>query len=176
LFVAKVSFLLLGLALLAAPAHADDARQEIPSAFFIAKSENKNQVHFAVAVDSKCAPLGDAPVRPYWLMLEKGPAVTEPLLAREQGPYGLASQQVLTRTADGGSVRVTLKAVPARPVTIETMRESDGTCSYHTHMTIASKAGRLQYVYVKLAFVSIDYLLLVGKDDEGGELKERIDP
>ena len=170
------AWLLFLLTALAAPAPAADPGREIPSAFFIAKSENKNQVHFAVAVDGKCSPLGDAPVRPYWLMLEKGPAVTEPLLAREQGPYGLASQQVLTRTAEGGSVRVTLKAVPARPVTIETTRDADGTCSFHTHMTIGSKVGRLQYVYVKLAFVSIDYLLLVGKDDEGGELKERIDP
>lgn len=171
----KLPLLLLAVALFAAPAHADDARREVPSVFFIAKSENKNQVHFAVAVDARCAPLGDAPVRPYWRMLEKGPAVTEPLLAREQGPYGLASQEVLTRTAEGGSVRVTLKAVPGRPVTIETVRESDGTCSYETRMTIASKPGRLQYVYVKLAFVSIDYLLLVGKDDAGGALKERID-
>jgi hypothetical protein len=173
--VGKPWFLLFALASLAAPAHADDARREIPSAFFIAKSENKNQVHFAVAVDARCVPLGDAPVRPYWRMLEKGPSVTEPLLSREQGPYGLASQQVVTRRVDGGSVRVTLKAVPSRAVTIATTRESDGTCSYETRMTIASKPGRLQYVYVKLAFVSIDHLLLVGKDDAGGELKERVE-
>jgi len=163
------------MALMPAPALAVDARREIPSAFFIAKSENKNQVHFAIAVDETCAPIGDAPVRNYWRMLEKGPTVTEPLLSHERGAYGLASQQVLARRADGGSVRVTLNAVPGRPVILETTRESDGTCSSVARMTIATKSGRMQYVYVRLRFVSVEYLLLVGKDDAGGELKERIE-
>ena len=167
--------LLVAFALLPAPASADDARREIPSAFFIAKSENKNQVHFAVALDGQCAPLGDAPVQAYWRRLEKGPGINAPLLPREQGAYGLASQAVLARHTDGGTIRVTLSAVPGRPVTIETSRESDGTCSSTARMIIASQSGRLQYVYVKLGFVSVDYLLLVGKDAAGGELKERID-
>lgn len=168
------SLLLLALAFLPVPASAGNERREIPSAFFIAKSENKNQVHFAVAVDAQCAPLGDAPVREYWRMLEKGPAVIEPVLPREQRAYGLASQAVLTRGASGGSVRITLNAVPGRPVTIRTLRASDGTCTFETRMTIASTWGRLQYIYVRMGLLSVDYLLIVGKDDAGGDLRERL--
>src|SRR3954471_2332361 len=81
---------------------------ELPSAFFISKSENRNQVHYAVAVDASCAPAGDTPVHPYWRLLEEGPALTSPLLEREQQVYGIASQRVTQRTASGGSIALTL--------------------------------------------------------------------
>ena len=108
-------------------------------------------------------------------MIEKGPGINEPLLAREQRAYGVASQQVLARRADGGSVRLTLNAVAGRAVTVDTTRQADGTCASVAHMTIASQSGRLQYVYVRLKLMGVDYLLLVGKDDAGAELKERIE-
>ncbi len=62
------------------------ARSDAPRAlplFTISKSENKNQVQFAINVDERCAPIGEAPVFAYWRMLEKGPDATEPLLSRE---------------------------------------------------------------------------------------------
>src|ERR1700722_1857962 len=79
--------------------------------FSIAKSENKNQVQYVIRVDDHCAPVGPAPVSAYWRMLEKGPAETAPILAREVRAYGLASQAVVGKDASGGQTRVVLTAL-----------------------------------------------------------------
>ena len=51
------------------------------------KRENKNEVVYAVHLDENCAPAGATPVFAFWRMHEKGPAVIEPLLDREQRAY-----------------------------------------------------------------------------------------
>lgn len=156
--------------LLAADAPADT--REIASTFFIAKSQNKNQVHYALRVDNACLPVGPAPVRPYWLMLEKGPGVTEPLLDREQPAYGIGAQQV-----DGPLVRVTLRALPARPVVLQTWQSPDGQCLSSAVTTIAGDRARLFNVYVGCSTfgLGIDYLLLTGWRDDGTVVSERIE-
>ncbi len=138
--------------------------------FSIAKSENKNQVQYAILTDPACAPVGAAPVSAYWRMLEQGPHATGPLLSREVPAYGLASQSVASRGASGGSVRVLLNALPGRPVTIATSRGSDGACRASATLPIAGTPARLSNVYVKLAWNGVDYLLLRGWSIEGSRL------
>src|ERR1700733_7408049 len=102
-------------ALFAAPA--DSPRlgaHDAPQVFSIAKSENKNRVAYALRLDERCAPVGAAPLAPYWRMLEKGPTVTEPLLPREEQAYGIAAQSV-----KAGVVRVTLRALEGREIAVE---------------------------------------------------------
>src|SRR5580692_8073537 len=60
--------------------------------FFVSKSENKNQVSYAVRLDAECRPTGAAPVFAYWRMLERSPVVVEPLLALEEMAYGVGPQ------------------------------------------------------------------------------------
>jgi len=142
---------------------------EISRTFFIAKSSNKNQVHFAVTVDSACAPAGSAPVRPYWQMLAIGPGQIEPLLDREQRAYGISKQAV-----GGMDVRVVLRALPARPVTIRTFRAADGKCGATVLMTIANAPARLHDVYVKESMFGVDYLLITGWAENGAVVRERV--
>jgi hypothetical protein len=150
---------------LAATASAAD----VPSAFFISKTENKNQVHFSVHMDDACNPDGVAPVRAYWRMLEKGPQVTESLLPREERAYGIARQ-----TNEGGSIRVVLRAIPARPITIHTWRAADGTCASSSSTMISGFAGRLYNIHVVLSWYGVDYLLLTGWRDDGAVIRERV--
>ena len=150
-------------------AAAADPVGEVPSAFSIAKSSNKNQVHYAVEVDGACAPAGAAPVRPYWRMLEKSPDATEPLLDREQRAYGIARQDV-----EGSQVRVVLRALPDRPVTIHTSRAADGTCSATSTMSIGNSALRLYDIYVKQSLFGVDYVLLTGWNDAGAVVREKV--
>jgi len=142
---------------------------EIPSAFSISKSSNKNQVHYAVEVDSACAPAGAAPVKPYWRMLERSPDATEPLLDREQRAYGIASQAV-----EGDQVRMVLRALPDRPVTIRTARAADGTCTATSTMAIGSSTLRLYDIYVKQSLFGVDYVLLTGWNDTGAVIREKL--
>ena len=148
------------------------ADRTIESALFVSKSENKNQVHYGVHIDDTCTFAGSSPVYAYWRMLEKGPASIEPLLAREQRAYGIARQDV-----HGDTVRVTLRALPSRPITVRVMRTMDGTCVASAEMTIAGRSARLFNVHVALGFLSVDHLLLTGwTDPDGHVVRERINP
>ncbi len=116
------------------------------SLFSITKSENKNQVVYALQVDAACRPVGDAPVHAYWRMLEKGPSSTEPLLAYEQLAYGMESQEC-ELLADGTRlVRVRLRALPERTIVIRASR-TDAACTATATATIASASASLDNVY-----------------------------
>lgn len=112
-------------ALVSEPAAGDPAH-DVASAFYVSKSENRNQVHYAVRLDEQCAPAAAAPVLPYWRMLERDAHATEPLLQREVPAYGIAEQSVVSRGERGGVVRVVLRALPSRPLLVSGRALSDG--------------------------------------------------
>ena len=158
-------FLLLSAFAASEAANAPPPRPSVlPSVFFISKSENKNQVHYAVAVEANCAPAGGTPVRPYWRLLEKGAAVTAPLLGREQRAYGVASQSVVARWSSGGRIRLVLQALPERPLTIVTGKGSNGTCLASTYTVIQHVPARLYGIHVIVSWLGlgIDSLHLKG--------------
>lgn len=147
------------------------AEREIASTFFVSKTQNRNQVHYAMKVDDACRPVASAPVRPYWLMLEKGPRVIEPLLEREQSAFGVDGQRV-----DGATVQVVLRALPSRPVIIQTWRALDGACHFAAVTTIAGVRARLFNVHIVLRMFGVAYLLMTGYRDDGTVVRERVNP
>jgi uncharacterized protein DUF4833 len=138
--------------------------------FTIAKSENKNQVQYVVRLDDHCAPVGPAPVSAYWRMLERGPNQSAPILAREVRAYGLVSQERLAADATGGQVRVVLKALPGRPITIASSRGPDGTCRALATVSIAGTPVHLFNVYAHLKWDGVDSLLLQGWSLDGSRV------
>lgn len=148
----------------ASPLHAID------SGLFIAKSSNKNQVHYALEVNDRCAPAGAAPVRPYWRMLERGANVTEPLTAREERAFGLERQVV-----DGDEVRVVLHGLPGRLITIRATRDGD-RCVSSASTAIDGEKARISSVYVKLSLFGVSYVQLRGVGPGGASLVERVSP
>jgi hypothetical protein len=154
--------------LAAASAPAAQAK-EIPSALSIAKSSNKNQVHYAVSVDDACAPRGSAPVRAYWRMLEKSADATEPLGHMEERAFGIAQQ-----SANADDIHVELRALPSRPITIHTTKNADGTCSATATATIAGTSARISDVYVKIKLFGAEYVQLTGVANDGRVVRERL--
>ena len=143
--------------------------------FSIAKSENKNQVQYVVRVDDHCVPIAPAPMSAYWRMLEQGPTATAPLLPREAPAYGLASQEIIANNRQGGRVRAVLRALTARPLTVETSRGPDGKCLALATVTIAGTSAHLFNVYVLLKWNGVDSLLLRGWSMDGSRvIQERI--
>jgi hypothetical protein len=122
---------------------------DVRSVFFVAKSENKNQVHYGVHMGADCAPSGPAPVFAYWQMLEKGPGATEPLLGMEAPAYGFASQRVTAIGPSGGTVLVTLRAMPERPIVVTTRRQG-GSCVAVAETQIDGASALLTRVFVQL--------------------------
>jgi hypothetical protein len=144
---------------------------ETSSAFFVSKSENRNQVHYAVRVDKACQPMGPAPVHAYWLMLEKGPRLTEPLLEREQAAYGVQRQHL-----EGSTVRLSIRSLPNREIAIQTWQGPDGQCRSTAVTTIAGTRARLFNVHVVLdgLKLGVSSVLLRGWRDDGSEVSERM--
>ncbi len=170
---ATTTLLLVALGSSAAVASADTpvASGKVVPVFSIAKSENKNQVQYVVRIDDRCAPVGQAPMSAYWRMLENGPTDTAPILSREVAAYGLASQAVVARDAGGGTVRVVLKALPGRPLTVVTSRGGDGgKCTALATTSIAGTPAHLFNVYVHLKWDGVDYLLLQGWSLDGSHV------
>jgi hypothetical protein len=138
----------------------------------IAKSSNRNQVHYAVAVDESCNPSGAAPVHPYWRMLERGPSVTEPLEASEQRVLGVDRQEVGADT-----VQFALRGMPGRQFTVHTLRAGDGRCASWVGTSIAGARARLGGIFVQQGlFGSVKYVLLSGTADDGAAVSERVSP
>jgi hypothetical protein len=160
-----------------APARADPAgAPRVLLLFSISKSENRNQVQYAVRVDDACQPTSGTPVFAYWRMFEKGPAVTEPLLAHEMDAYGVASQAPV-RTPEGAGVRLILRAVRSRPIVVEAFRNAAGECEAVATVSIQGTPAHLYNVYAKLRWpFGVEYLLLQGWSLEGTRvIKEKVE-
>jgi hypothetical protein len=160
--------LALALGLTAVPAVSAKPQARALSLFTIGKSQNKNQVQYAVRVDGQCAPASNGPVFAYWRMRELGPTRVEPLQPGELRAYGPASQASTGRSTTGGRLSLVLRALPNRPIVVETQRAADGACKVFATIAIAGRPAHLFDVYVKLTWrLSVDYLLLRGWSMDG---------
>jgi hypothetical protein len=160
--------------------HADEVpfgRFDVPTVFFISKSDDHNRVDYGMRLDERCAPVTDAPLFPYWREFERSPPVrTHPLGMFEGFAYGVAEQRVTDRAADGSTVVVKLKQV-GRPISIATHRQPGGPCTAVGTTTIAGIEGaQIVSVYVKLAgFMAVEYVQIFGKNPKTGQtLEERL--
>jgi hypothetical protein len=148
----------------------------VTSIFHIAKSENRNQVHYAVSVDERCRPRGNAPLRGYWRELEEGPDVIEALKEHQHRAYGLTKPTAITFGDYGGDIRISLRALPERTLLITTFREGDG-CRARAFTRIDGQPALLTSIYVEIGFLySVDHIILHGlRVADGTPIQERID-
>jgi Domain of unknown function (DUF4833) len=163
----EVGTAFLTVALLMATRHAtaDDIVQfgpgDVRSVFFVAKSQNRNQVHYGVRLDRECNPVSSRPVFAYWRMFENQ-GESEPLLGTEGPAYGLDDAQEIVNLPDSSRVRIRLRAFPDRPLVVAITRRG-GQCEAEASTTIAGTNARLDSMYVKLRWpFGIDYVLLRG--------------
>jgi len=140
----------------------------VKSLFFIAKSENKNEVHYGVKIDEHCAVIGPEPVFAYWLLRERTPPAVEDLGFWEAPAYGIASQ-----TVSGTTIRLVLRALGERPIDVRIAKGSGG-CDAAPMVTIAKALARLHHVYVEVGFFGPRSLTLVGVDGAGTAVAEVI--
>lgn len=142
---------------------------DVRSVTFVAKSENKNEVHYAVSLDATCQPSSPSPLWPYWKQRERDENATDPLLSFEQRAYGIKSQRV-----EGTRIYARLRAID-RELIVETWRGPHG-CEARALMPIDRTPATLHSVYVKLGFpFRVEYLLLQGRAlADGRVVRERL--
>ncbi|XXF79267.1 DUF4833 domain-containing protein [Myxococcaceae bacterium GXIMD 01537] len=124
------------------------APRGVDSLFFIARSENRNQVHYALRVGEDCAPVGTSPVHAYWRMFEKGPTAVEGLLGLEEPVYGLGDEQRVTATPEGWRVRVYLRSASNRPIEVAVSRE-EGRCVTRAWTKVAGEEVLVDHIFVQ---------------------------
>jgi Domain of unknown function (DUF4833) len=149
---------------------------DVPTVFFIAKSDDRNRVDYGLRLDATCSPVNDDALVLYWREFEKSPPVrTHPLSLIDHIPYGVSEQRALSRSASGGAYTLKLKQL-ARPILITTRREADGKCSATAWSTIGGQKAQFLSVFAKLASaISVDYIDIFGKHpDTGAPLTERV--
>lgn len=147
---------------------------DVRSVFFIAKSQNKNQVHYGIRLDRECNPVGTRPVFAYWRMFENQ-GESEPLLGTETPAYGLDDSQEIENTPDASRVRIKLRAFRDRPLVVTVTRRGE-QCEAVASTTIAGANAKLDSMYVKLSWpFGIEYVLLRGsRVVDGHWLQERV--
>lgn len=69
---------------------------DVQTVFFIAKSDDKNRVDYAIHLNEHCAPTGDDAIFPYWHEFEYNPPHTHTLGMLEYVPYGFRSSASFT--------------------------------------------------------------------------------
>ncbi len=149
---------------------------DVPTVFFINKSDDRNRVDYGIRLDATCGPVNDDALVLYWRVFENAPPVrTKPLSLLDRIPYGVAEQRRLRRTSSGTEYAVRLKQFD-RPIVILTRREPGGRCSATARSTVSGVGAELLSVYAKLAgLFSVEYIDIFGKNLEtGAEITERI--
>jgi hypothetical protein len=159
-------------------AYADEPHfgaNDIPTAFYISKSDDHNRVDYGMRLGVRCTASNSDAVFPYWRELEHAPPVrTHPLGVLEYFAYGLSGQGVHRNNESSGEYWVKLKQFGERPIWITTRRETDGHCSALARCMIAGvKFAQLLSIYVKLSGpLSVDYVVVKGKNLDTGQLLE----
>lgn len=150
---------------------------DVPTVFFIDKSDDRNRVDYGIRLDGSCAPTGDDAVFPYWREFEHAPPVVIHSLGMlEYVPYGFSEQRLVHRNSQGGDQLVRLKQL-ARPILVRARRGADGRCVATAYARIAGVEGaELVSVYAKLAGpMSVDYVDIHGKNPQtGAAITERV--
>lgn len=146
-------------------AHASASRfwpNDVRSVFAIAKSENRNEIHYGIHLDKDCMPVGNEPIYGYWRQLEDGPNVIEDLNALDRTVYGIKQQTVLKRSPEESKVLMSLRAASDRGIAVLT-RKRDGKCTVEPIATINGGPARLNQIFVHIAgLFSVDWVELRG--------------
>ncbi|HET8934367.1 MAG TPA: DUF4833 domain-containing protein [Polyangiales bacterium] len=147
----------------------------LQSIFHIAKSENRNQVHYAVKADASCKPIGPRPIYGYWRELERGPNITSPLLDHEQRAYGLNEPRSIKQLPSYTEIQISLRGFPERPLVVQVFR-AKGSCLARTYMRIAGQQALLQSIFIDLGFLfSVNYALVQGvRVQDGQRVQEKL--
>lgn len=152
------------------------APHDVPTVFFINKSDDHNRVDYGLRLDAECRPVGDEALFPYWREFENAPPVrTHPLGWWEFTAYGIAQQGP---SSVPGEYRVKLKRLP-RVLLIRTAKKADGKCSAVAQTSVAGVAdAEVVSAFAKLRSVvhSVEYLEMHARDPRTGTmLSERLD-
>jgi hypothetical protein len=136
----------------------------------IEKDENKNQIHYALAVDAQCRLIGKEPVSAYWRDLELGPDATSALQLFEQPAYGVGEQEVVTPHR----VRFSIRALPGRLIEAQVRPTKDG-CEARALAKLSGHPAALERIFLELGALGLKRAFADGRRlDDGKPIREEL--
>src|SRR5882672_7887991 len=76
---------------------------DVPTVFYISKSDDHNRVDYGIHLDDRCVPAENDAVFPYWREFDNAPPVRVHGLGMfEYIPYGISEQRTIRKTPTGG--------------------------------------------------------------------------
>ncbi len=149
---------------------------DVRSVFHVAKSENQNQVHYALHLDADCRPMGKRPVFAYWQRLREGKRIDDQLTGLGTTVYGASEEQkTIARGKGASSVEMFVKALKAVRISIEVQKTPQG-CRAVPYATILKQRARLSHAFLQLGTwgLTVKYVDVVGfRVSDGRRIAER---
>ena len=150
---------------------------DVPTIFFIDKSDDHNRVDYGIHLDAQCRPVSDSPMEVYWREFEggRGGRVTHGLNLFEGPVYGVGSQHVVATRDDGVTLDIDVRALSSRHLHVETQRGQSG-CTARASMTIAGVTAYLDHVHLTLGDGpgSLRYADIYGTSTTGAPVSEHV--
>jgi hypothetical protein len=150
------------------------AAQDYPvdSVVHLRKNTNSNQVHYGVSVDGNCKPVAPRPMKAYWLMLEKGPQITEDLRLWEQPGYGVRQPEQLEQSETGGRFLFFIRGVPEKQIELETFAADTG-CRARAFTQINNERLVLERIEIEVSgWADVSKVEIFGIDADGNPVSE----
>lgn len=122
---------------------------DVPTIFYVAKSDDRNRVDYGVHLDASCSPVGAEPLYAYWRRFEPGQPLLGDLNMFDATAYGIARQQVSVRSATGSWIELGLAALPSRRLLVLVQPVGDH-CVAAVQTTIRGQEAVLDHVFVQL--------------------------
>lgn len=136
---------------------------DVRTVFYIAKSENKVEVHYGLRLDAACRPVGKAPVFGYWSRPRTGYRSTGALDGVGKRYYAASDAQKVEARATGGHVQMYVKALQKVVVDIDIQKTPQGCVAVPT-TTINRERAQLSRAYLQFGSLgmSVKYVDIVG--------------
>lgn len=157
--------------LMSCPVTADAAEDAVPenkdreqTLFFIQRSKNANEVHYAARLTAEGKLDRKQPVVAYWLLLAEDGRRAELNFLQRRKAYGFS----IAPAPSGETWLMTLVAYPAREITVR--QTPDGV---QAEILIAGRRSNLEKLYIAATegkfLPTVNYIELFGRDLEAGE-------
>lgn len=151
---------------------------DVPTVFFIDKSDDLNRVDYGVRLDADCHPISGSAMVVYWRVFEGDREGRRTLgLNIFEGPvYGIGRQVLVAHDDEEAVLEIEVRALPGRRIRIRSRREA-GRCVAEGHATIAGSEARLRSVHVTLGDGpgAVRFLDVFGTREDGTSVRERIE-
>lgn len=151
---------------------------DVRSVFYVSKSENDNQVHYALRLDAACRPVGERPVFAYWRRMKGSARVDAPLVSPGTHVYGASDNQAVQRTAEGGRVQMFVKALDRVRIDVTVTKLPTGECQALATTTLHGSKVRLSHAFLQLGAwgLRVKYVDVFGaRTSDGKQVSQRFD-